>query len=207
MVTIDGHTGRANQKKRTRMAIVDACGAIVRAGAPVTMAEVARSALVSEATAYRYFPDLISVLNEALVGLWPSPAAALEPVAHSRDPVERVAFACEFLLRGVLAYQGAVRAMISATITHPELAGARPGLRFGLIEQALAPLDDTLAATDPDRVARLKRDLAAVVSAEAFFSLTDLGGTTPDEAIASLVRTATTITAAALRDHPSGRSA
>jgi len=47
-------------------------------------------------------------------------------------------------------------------------------------------------------VLRLKRDRAAVVSAEAFFSLTDLGGTTPDEAIASLVRTATTITAAAL---------
>jgi hypothetical protein len=43
-----------------------------------------------------------------------------------------------FLLRGVLAYQGAVRAMIAATITRPELAPVRPGLRFGLIDQALA---------------------------------------------------------------------
>src|SRR5436305_7026815 len=94
--------GRANQKKRTRTAIVDACRAIVRSGAPVTMPDVARAALVSEATAYRYFPDLISLLNETLVGIWPSPAAALEPVSNSRDPVERIAFACEFLLRGVL---------------------------------------------------------------------------------------------------------
>ena len=60
--------------------------------------------------------------NQAFPGMWPSPAEALAPVADSCDPVERVAFACGFLLRGVLAYQGAVRAMIAATITHSELA-------------------------------------------------------------------------------------
>jgi hypothetical protein len=49
---------------------------------------------------------------------------------------------------------------------------------------------------------RLKQDLAAVVSADALFSLTDLSGLAPDDAIASLVRTATTITRAALRDAP-----
>lgn len=192
-------TGRANQKRRTRMAIVDACRAIIRSGGPVTMPDVAKSALVSEATAYRYYPDLVSLLNEALVGMWPSPADALAPVADSSDPVERVAFACEFLLRGVLAHQGAVRAVISATITRSDLAAARPGIRFGLIDQAVAPLNGTLAATDPDRLAQLKRDLAAVVSAEALFSLIDLAGLTPDDAIASLVRTATTVTEAALR--------
>jgi AcrR family transcriptional regulator len=194
--------GRANQKRRTRIAIVEACREIIRSGAPVTMPEVARSALVSEATAYRYFPDLTSLLDQALGGMWPSPAEALKPVADSGDPVERVAFACEFLLRGVLAYQGAVRAMISATITRPELAALRPGIRFGLIDQALAPPGDALEATDPAGLTQLKRDLAAVVSAEALFSLTDLAGLTPDEAIASLVRTATTVTGAALRKDP-----
>jgi AcrR family transcriptional regulator len=190
-------TGRVNQKKRTRMAIVDACREIIRSGGSVTMPEVARLALVSEATAYRYFPDLVSLLNEALAGVWPSPADALAPVADSRDPVERIAFACEFLLRGVLAYQGGVRASISATIVRPESARRRPGLRFGLIDRALAPLDDTLGATDPGRLTQLKQDLAAVVSAEAFFSLTDLAGLSPDDAIASLVRTATAVTEAA----------
>jgi hypothetical protein len=38
------------------------------------------------------------------------------------DPVERIAFAAGYFLRRVLSYQGAVRAMISATITRPELA-------------------------------------------------------------------------------------
>ena len=191
-------TGRVNQKKRTRVAIVQACRELIRSGATVTMPDVARLALVSEATAYRYFPDLASLVNEAFDGMWPSPAEALGPVAGSRDPVERVAFACEFLLRGVLSSQTAVRAMIAATITRPEQAATRPGLRFGLIEEALAPLNDTLGGTDPARLTQLKQDLAAVVSAEALFSLTDLARLSPEDAIASLVRTATTVTAATL---------
>ena len=76
--------GRANQKTRTRRAIIDACRELVRTGSDVTMPEVARRALVSEATAYRYFPDLVSLLRETIDGLWPTPAEALQPVAASR---------------------------------------------------------------------------------------------------------------------------
>jgi len=103
----------------------------------------------------------------------------------------------------VLSYQGAVRAMISATITRPELAAHRPGIRFGLINQALDPIAGSLPLP-PERLAQLKHDLAAIVSAEALFSLTDLCRLTPDDAVSSLVRTATTITAAATRDDASG---
>jgi AcrR family transcriptional regulator len=195
----DSETGRANQKMRTRVAIIEACRDIMRSGGPVTMPEVARSALVSEATAYRYFPDLTSLLNEALASMWPSPAEALRPVADSSDPVERVAYACEFLLRRVHAFQGGVRAAISATITRPELAAARPGIRFGLIDEALAPFGSTLDAAGCARLAQLKADLAAVISAEALFSLTDLAGLCVDDAIASLVRTATAVVESALR--------
>jgi AcrR family transcriptional regulator len=192
MTTASGFAdGRANQKTRTRRAIVDACRELVRTGSDVTMPEVARRALVSEATAYRYFPDLTSLLAETIDDLWPSPAEALAPVASSADPVERVRFACEFLLRGVLSYQGAVRAMISGTITRPGLAPVRPGIRFGLIDHALAPFGDGAG------LAQLKRDLAVTVSAEALFTLTDLCGLGPEEAIASATRTAATLTAAA----------
>ena len=45
------------------------------------MPDVARAAMVSEATAYRYFPDLVTLLQQALAGLWPPPAEALAPVA------------------------------------------------------------------------------------------------------------------------------
>ncbi|MET8450560.1 TetR/AcrR family transcriptional regulator [Streptomyces sp. NPDC005209] len=192
-------TGRSNQKRRTRAAIVEAASNLIAAGGEVSMPAVARAAMISEPTAYRYFPDLPSLISEALAGAWPPPAEALAPVADSTDPAERVAFACEFLLRGILRRQGAVRAMIAATIARPAAATERPGIRFGLIDHALAPLDETLATTDPEAFAQLKRDLAVVVSAEALFTLTDLCGLAPEVAIASAVRTATTLTEAAVR--------
>ena len=190
--------GRANQKLRTRNAIVQAAAELSRTGREVTMPEVARAALVSEATAYRYFPDLASLLQEAIVGQLPGPDEALAPVADSGDPVARIAAATEFLLRHVLSRQGVVRALIAATITRPGEPQARPGLRFALIDGALAPLDGTL---DPAGLAQLRRDLAVVVSAEALFSLTDLYGLDPEEAITSIVHTATTLTRAALHEH------
>ena len=200
MTTAEGRPGRVNQKARTRTAIVDATRDLIQAGAEITMPAVARAALVSEATAYRYFPDLMSLLREAMAGIWPGPEQALAAVGDSPDPVERVAAGAEVLLRRVLAAQGAVRAMISASITRPELAAGRPGYRFGLIDCALAPLAGTLGAADPEGFAMLKAELAIVVSAEALFTLTDMCGLAPEAAIASAVAAARTITAAACAD-------
>jgi AcrR family transcriptional regulator len=198
--------GRANQKLRTRTAIVQAAAELSRSGREVSMPEVARAALVSEATAYRYFPDLASLLREAIGGQLPGPDEALASVSGSNDPVARVAAVTEFLLRHVLSRQGVVRALIAATITRPGGPQARPGLRFGLVESALAPLSDSPQAVGPAALAQLKRDLAVVVSAEALFSLTDLYGLEPEEAIASIVRTATTLTRAALDNHAARES-
>jgi AcrR family transcriptional regulator len=190
--------GRANQKQRTRMAIVAAARDLSRAGGELTMPAVARAALISEATAYRYFPDLVSLLQEAFIGSWPSPAESLAPVADCADPVVRVACAAEVLLRGVHTFQSAVRAMISASITRPEVAAARPGQRFLLIDQALAPPAD-LSSISAGRLAQLRRDLAVAVIAEALFTLTDLCGLPAEEAIASGVQTARTLAEAAFR--------
>jgi AcrR family transcriptional regulator len=196
----------AEQKLRTRTALVDACRQLIRSGGEVTMPAVAKAAEVSEATAYRHFSDLLSLVNEALVGLWPAPAEALAPVAASPDPVARVGFACEFLLRGVHGYEGAVRAVIAATITCPASARSRPGIRSGLIDQALDPVITADGAGAAARLVQLKRDLAAVVSAEALFSLTDLCGLSVDDATASLVRTARTITAVAVQEIGPGKT-
>jgi AcrR family transcriptional regulator len=197
-MTMPLRTGRSNQKERTRTAIVAAARDAITAAGAVTMPEVARRALVSEATAYRYFPDLASLLREALAGVWDSPEKAMEPVAGSDDPVERIGFATEVLLREVLAHQGAVRAMISAAITRPSAAALRPGRRFGLIDEALRPLNGTMALRQPEQFEQLKRGLAVVVSAEALFTLTDLCGLTSEAAIASAAETARSLTAAAL---------
>jgi AcrR family transcriptional regulator len=199
-VVIAESKGRPNQKARTQRAIVEACLALIRQRRPVSMPAVAKAAMVSEATAYRYFPDLASLLTRALAEDWPTPSEALAPVEGSRDPAERVAFATRFLLRGVAERQAVVRSMIAATIAQPGLAGrTRPGIRFGLIEHALAPFVDDFEAAAPGALAQLRLDLAVVVSAEALFSLTDLCGLTMEDAIDSAEKTARTLTSAAFQ--------
>src|SRR6202046_2870399 len=132
--------GRVNQKRRTRAAIIAACQQLISAGADINMPAVARAALVSEPTAYRYFPDLASLLEEALAGIEPDPAAALAAGADPGDAVELVAYAAELLARLALDRQAPIRALMSASIARGTARQVRPGYRFTLIDQALAPL-------------------------------------------------------------------
>jgi AcrR family transcriptional regulator len=185
-----------NQKARTRAAIVQAVHDLARSGAEITMPSVAEAAMVSEATAYRYFPDLVTLLLEADQSTWPDPAQALAPVADSAEPAERIGFAARLLLDGVLANESAVRAMIAGSITRPEIAARRPGHRFGLIDAALAPAAHRL---DPATLTQLRRGLTVVVSADALFTLTDLCELSRPDAVDSVVRTARALTEAAFR--------
>jgi AcrR family transcriptional regulator len=194
-MALGSSTGRVNQKRRTHDAIVRAALELITTGREITMPEVARAALVSEATAYRYFPDLVSLIRTVMDGRMPTPAEALESAGDSQDPVERVAAVTEHLMRHVLAYQVAVRAMIAATVTRPAEVTIRPALRFGLIDEALA---GTRATIGKAALTQLKRDLAVVMSAEALFALTDQCGLDPEQAVRSVVSTATTVTRAAL---------
>ena len=195
---------RSNQKLRTRNAIIAATRELIRGGGEVTMPAVAQAALVSEATAYRYFPHLSTLLRESFTGLLPDPAEAMASLAECSDPVERIEHATRFLLGHVLSYQGAVRAMMSAAITDGQGGAIRPGLRFGLIDSALAPLEQAggsgSAAESAFALVQLKRDLALVVSAEALFTLTDLCGLSPSEAIDSAVHAARALTRTAVED-------
>jgi AcrR family transcriptional regulator len=191
--------GRVNQKRRTRAAIIAACQELITAGADVNMPAVARAALVSEPTAYRYFPDLASLLEEALAGIEPDLAAALATDADPGDQVQRVAYAAELLARLVIDRQGAIRALISATISRGTARHVRPGYRFALIDQALAPLSGHKPVLDAATLEQLRRDLAVVISAEAVLTLTDLYGLDSEAAVASIVHTARLITEATLR--------
>lgn len=191
-------SGRVNQKRRTRTAIIAACQELITAGADINMPAVARAALVSEPTAYRYFPDLASLLEEALAGIEPDPAAALAAGADPGDPVERVAYAAELLAKLVIERQGAIRALIAASITRGTARQVRPGYRFALIDQALSPLAARNPGIDAATVEQLRRDLAIIISAEAVLTLTDLYNLDPEATVTSIVHTARLITEATL---------
>jgi AcrR family transcriptional regulator len=162
------------------------------------MPAVARAALVSEPTAYRYFPDLASLLEEALAGIEPDPAAALAAGADPGDPVERVAYAAELLAGLVIERQGAIRALMSVAIARGTARAVRPGYRFALIDEALAPLSARKPGIDAATLEQLRRDLAVVISAEAVLTLTDLYGLDSEAAVASIEHTARLITEATL---------
>jgi AcrR family transcriptional regulator len=190
--------GRVNQKRRTRNALIAACQELITAGEDINMPAVARAALVSEPTAYRYFPDLASLLEEALAGIEPDPATALAAGADPGNPIERVAYAAELLAKLVIARQGAIRALIAVSITRGAAGQLRPGYRFALIDQALMPLTERGPSVEPATLEQLRRDLAVVISAEAVLTLTDLYGLDPEAAVASIVHTARLITEATL---------
>ncbi len=82
---------RANQKERTRAALVEAARALLRAGVPPTVAEAAEQARVSRATAYRYFPTHDALLIEAgKITPASQPVEDLVENLAGEDPEERL---------------------------------------------------------------------------------------------------------------------
>ena len=191
-------SGRVNQKRRTRAAIIAASQQLITSGADINMPAVARAALVSEPTAYRYFPDLASLLEEALAGIEPDAATAFSAGADPGDPVERVAYAAELLAKLVIERQSAIRALISVSIARGTARQLRPGYRFALIDLALAPLSGHTPGIDAATLEQLRRDLAVVISAEAVLTLTDLYGLESDAVVASIAHTARLIAEATI---------
>jgi AcrR family transcriptional regulator len=181
---------RDNQKERTRKALVTAALELVAADRELTMPTVAAGAKVSEATAYRYFPDLVSLIRASLGELEPGIRVDFAGIT---DPVERVGFAAETHARHVLKHQKTIRAAVAATFARDDEPPLPAGHRIALIEEATLPL---VATTDPEALKQLRNELCVVISAESAFTLVDLCRLDPDEAVATLVRTARTLTAA-----------
>jgi AcrR family transcriptional regulator len=80
---------RANQKERTRTAIIDAALDLLREDIAPTVATAAERARVSRTTAYRYFPTQESLLQE-IANLHPAVAAVDEAMDNlATDDVEQ----------------------------------------------------------------------------------------------------------------------
>lgn len=136
---------RSNQHLRTRKDLLQAAGRLLKAGRKPTMDEVAEAALVSRATAYRYFPSLESLLVEApLDGAVPEPGEVFAADA-SADPAERLDRAEAAMHAMTYQNEAQLRMMLANSLmrgaggdggaTVPQ----RQNRRTPLIEAALAP--------------------------------------------------------------------
>lgn len=179
--------GRVNQKTRTRMALLDAAKHSIEHGEDPTLEQVAEAALVSRATAYRYFSSVDEILAEASIdgpelGTPDEVLSALDPGADLADRVEHVV---RHISRRLVANPRATHLMMRSVydlwLTEPD---TRVGRRLDFLEAALAGHDHAL---DPERRSRLLHGLALVCGAEAVLSALDVCRLDPDDAIATIV--------------------
>jgi AcrR family transcriptional regulator len=134
---------RTNQHLRTRKDLLLAAGRLLKEGRQPTMDEVAETALVSRATAYRYFPTLEALLVEApLDGAMPEPEKLFARDTTS-DPEERLDRAEAALHQMTYQNEAQLRLMLANSLLAARgnggTAPARQNRRTPLIEAALAP--------------------------------------------------------------------
>src|SRR5437868_70534 len=104
---------RANQKQRTRAAILEAAAALLREGTPPTVADAAERALVSRATAYRYFPTQGSLLLDvAQVEPLIRPVDHLVSAFSTDDVAQRLADLVDTLMIALLSDEAVVRTAV-----------------------------------------------------------------------------------------------
>ena len=170
---------RANQKQRTRTAIVEAAIALLASGGRPTVTEAAAAAKVSRATAYRYFPTQESLLVEAAAS---RPVEAIDAMlAAQSDTDSRGNFAAlQSAVNGLMASEEpamrtALRAYLDAWFDAREQGDPAPDIREGRrvrwIETALGP---ALAALPATQARRLRDGLALTLGIEPLVVMKDV---------------------------------
>ena len=103
--------GRPQQRMRTRKDLLRAAARLTGQGRKPSLEEIAAEALVSRATAYRYFPSVEALLAEAALDVvTPEPDALLQDAPD--DPVARLERVDTALHEVVLANEASIRLML-----------------------------------------------------------------------------------------------
>lgn len=147
-------TGRVNQKRRTRGAIVTAAKQLLADGVTPTVAQAAKAALVSRTTAYRYFPTQDSLLVEVAMDADVDDIEELVATEVTAEAARRRALAVLELFNHHVAdaevqYRTALRFYLDQWLRAVEEGDDAPdvrvGRRRGWFEQSLAPLRHTVS--------------------------------------------------------------
>jgi AcrR family transcriptional regulator len=188
---------RSNQRTRTRTALIDAATDLIRQGRGPSMQEAAERALVSLATAYRYFGSADELWREASVAaaeLDPMLAAADEEMeAVGDDPVARLTVAVRTIGWRMLDDQVPFRQLARSALERwfaqvdlppEERTPVREGRRNRHNQKVIEPLRDELSDADLDR---LVAALGMVVGTDAMLALVDGVGLDGDDAKAVML--------------------
>jgi AcrR family transcriptional regulator len=165
-------TGRWKQRRRTRQDILAAAAELLKTGQKPSLEEIADAALVSRATAYRYFPNADALLVEAALEIdFPKIGDVLAGVDN--DPVRRVEKVDAALHALIAENEAALRLMIASALER----GARGDLpvrqdrRTPMLTEALAPARASFKTADYDA---LIAALSLIVGQEAMIVFRDV---------------------------------
>ena len=196
---------RANQKARTRAAIIAAAQELQREGIAPTIDQAAERARVSRATAYRYFPTKEALLVE-LSDIIPGAAHVDALLANltTDDLEQRLLLLLDTFDGIVLAEEEHYRTFTRVSLdtwlrgyrNGEDAPVVREGRRMRWLETVLAPLNEL----PPERKRRLETALALTLGGEAIITMKDVCRLDDDETLAVLRWAATALLRAALQE-------
>ena len=190
------HTGRTNQKARTRDALIAAARQLLAEGMSPTVEAAATEASVGRTTAYRYFPNSRTLL----AATYPEfEMTSLLGTDSPEDPLERLKSVAETQTQWCIEYEPEYRAQLRLTLEGHSADGEslplRRGRRIGWIEDALSPLKGRIPEPELER---LVLGIGATLGIEAFVWLTDMAGLSREEAAEVMRTNARTLLGSAL---------
>jgi AcrR family transcriptional regulator len=197
---------RANQKERTRAAIVEAATRLLRDGKAPTVADAAEAAKVSRATAYRYFPTPEALMLE-VSGITPAYVHIEELVRGltGGDVEDRLArfmrdmngttFADEAQMR--MALKIYLDTWFAARGNGQDAPPVREGRRMRLLESVLDPVRRGMTK---QQWQRLQSALALTVGVEPMVIMKDVCRLGDEEAQEVLLWVAKVLLKAGLAD-------
>jgi AcrR family transcriptional regulator len=189
--------GRSSQKVRTRAALVDAARQLLAEGITPAVEQAAARAAISRATAYRYFPNLESLLVAAHPEV---EADSLLGADAPSDPDERLDVVVKETANAFLNAEQSYRTMLRLSLEadHSDLV-LRKGRRYVWIRDALVPLETRLSKRDFER---LVRAIGAVIGIEALVTHVDLGKLSRKQAVEVMRWSAQALLQVALAESP-----
>ena len=180
---------RANQRRRTKAAIMEGARTLLREGKVPSVADAAEAAGVSRATAYRYFPTQGALVQEAVDAVLVGELSAWEErLGDAGELTERVQHYVslifglmrenEALMRGYLLLALEQWAKVQAG----EELGEEPIKRGGRLEAISATLEPFTKQLTDEAIRRLSVALSLLVGIEAHIIFRDIWGLDDDEA-------------------------
>lgn len=176
---------RSRQKQRTRKDLLNAATRLLKEGRKPSLEDVAEEALVSRATAYRYFPSVESLLLEATLDVATPDATELFGSQDKGDPLSRLEKVDKALEKMIVSNEPALRVMLARSLERPLDDGAkgnvpiRQNRRTALIEAALEPVRNQFKSSDLDK---LSKAIALIVGSESWVVFNDVLQISPAEA-------------------------